>query len=262
MSLATWWRGKVHAVRTLTRMARYLRNWREVWRAYRGGSPIPALQFRRGFTLRHGPGDDAILLLHEVFGERAYARVGRPAPGIVIDGGANIGAAALDWASRGSEVHAYEPAPVSRERLAANVAASPFASRIRVFPEALAERSGTIRLFVSEHSVLSSTYPLPAQISPGVEHEVPSLSLKDAVVRAGGAVRVLKLDVEGAEGDILAGADGATLRAVERVVLEYHDHLVPGVRRRCEAALTAAGFVCRARPASPTQGLLYARRAG
>src|SRR5215510_8754129 len=54
-------RGKLWALRALWRMFRYLRNWRDVWAAYRVSQALPALQFRRGFVLNHGPADDPIV---------------------------------------------------------------------------------------------------------------------------------------------------------------------------------------------------------
>ena len=63
---------KLWALRALWRMFRYLENWRDVWAAYRTQQTLPALQFRRGFTLNHGPADDPIMLLHTVFARSEY----------------------------------------------------------------------------------------------------------------------------------------------------------------------------------------------
>ena len=85
---------KLWALRALWRMFRYLRNWREVWAAYRTAQRLPPLQFRRGFVLNHGPADDPILLLHTVFARSEYgALAGRFR--YLVDIGANIGAHAL-----------------------------------------------------------------------------------------------------------------------------------------------------------------------
>ncbi len=131
MRSATWIRGKWYAFRELLRMIRWLSNWREVWSCYRAGRPGPALRFRSGVILQHGPGDDPILHLHEVFIHGRYRRhVDHQVEGVLVDLGANIGAVALDWARRrpGIEIHAYEPNPATNRMLRANVVAKAFSS--------------------------------------------------------------------------------------------------------------------------------------
>jgi hypothetical protein len=89
---------KLWALRALWRMFRYLRNWREVWDAYRTAQRLPPLQFRRGFVLNHGPADDPILLLHTVFARSEYGSLARRSQ-YLVDIGANIGSVTLDRAS-------------------------------------------------------------------------------------------------------------------------------------------------------------------
>ena len=89
---------KLWALRALWRMFRHLRNWRDVWAAYRRAQPLPALQFRRGFALNHGAGDDPILLLHTVFARSEYGSLARRSQ-YLVDTGANIGSVTLDRVS-------------------------------------------------------------------------------------------------------------------------------------------------------------------
>lgn len=73
-----------------------------------------------------------------------------------------------------------------------------------------------------------------------------------------GGVDLLKLDVEGAEEEVLAAASRETLRRCREVAVEYH-----GVAARDVLfdRLAAAGFVVhRHRPAGPTVGVAQARR--
>jgi hypothetical protein len=113
---------------------------------------------------------------------------------------------------------------------------------------------------VSESSVRSSLFPLPRDVTAAATERVPAVSLEDAIQRAGGAITLLKLDVEGAEADILERSERATLQAIERVVVEYHDDLVPDALARSRTALEGAGFTCTVRRESADQGLLYAVR--
>jgi hypothetical protein len=76
-----------------------------------------------------------------------------------------------------------------------------------------------------------------------------------------GPVALLKIDTEGAEGDILEGASRETLAQIDQVILEYHENFCPGVARRCASKLESAGFRCDVHAIAPEQGLIYACRA-
>lgn len=264
MTVSDWWDGKRHAARTLWRMARWLENWREVWSPYRAGRPLPPLRFRSGLTLYHGPHDSPVALLHEVFGERQYARhLDVPEGGVMVDLGANIGAVTLDWAlrSRSLRVHAYEPNPPTNGVLRRNVRANGLDGRVIVHDEAVGRGGGEAALWTNVHSMVVSGYGDAPPRPGGVRTRVPMVGLDEVVRRAGGGpVVLLKIDTEGAEVDALEGASGETLRAIEQVVLEYHDALYPGALARCKKVLEGGGFRCLVRPSNERQGLIYARR--
>jgi len=256
---------KLWALRALWRMFWYLRNWREVWAAYRLSQPLPALQFRRGFVLNHGPADDPILLLHTVFARSEYGALASARPRAraarhLVDIGANIGSVTLDLVSRdpAMKVDAYEPNPATFDTLARNVRDNALESRVRVFREAVAGRNGVVTLWSGESSVLSSTSGGAA--IGGVSVSVPAVSLDDAIRRTGAAKVAVKIDAEGAEVEMLESASAATLAAIEELALEYHDTIVPRARERCLAVLAKAGFVCRSLPFNGHQGILVAHR--
>lgn len=77
-----------------------------------------------------------------------------------------------------------------------------------------------------------------------------------------GEVSLLKIDCEGAELDILAGLGPGALAGVARMVLEYHDFVVPEQHRRIVAFLRAAGYRCRVAPDrwNPRIGYVFAER--
>lgn len=252
---------KVSAARVLWRMVRYLRNWRDVWAAYRVSAPLPTLQFRRGFELHHGPGDDPILLLHTVFAKPEYKGIEKQSQ-FLLDIGANIGAVTLDrvWRAEGVKADAYEPNPVTCATLQTNVRQNGLSSRVRVFQEAVAGQNGTTVLWPGASSVLSSTVGGPASDGAGVP--VKKISFDQAVARTGAAHVVVKLDAEGAEVEMLESASDRTLAAIDELVLEYHDSIVPDARARCMAVLTKAGFICESTPFNSHQGILLARRMG
>jgi FkbM family methyltransferase len=251
---------KLWALRALWRMFRYLRNWPDVWAAYRAARRLPALQFRRGFVLNHGPADDPILLLHTVFARSEYGALASGRSRYLVDIGANIGSVTLDLAWRNPQltVDAYEPNPVTFATLTRNVRENGLESRVRVFSDAVTNQDGVVRLWSGESSVLSSV-SASASIG-GVSVSVPAISLDHAIARTGAEHVAVKIDAEGAEVAMLESASDATLAAIAEIALEYHDSIVPDARARCEAILTGAGFVCRSMAFSHDQGILVARR--
>ena len=250
---------KLWALRALWRMFRYLGNWREVWAAYRTAQPLPALRFRRGFVLNHGPADDPILLLHTVFARSEYGSLARRSQ-YLVDIGANIGSVTLDraWSDPRVKVDAYEPNPLTFDTLNRNIRENGLESRVRLFRDAVTGQNGVVRLWSGESSVLSST-SAGAAIG-GVSMSVPTVSLDRAIARTGATHVAVKIDAEGAEVDMLESASTATLAAIDELALEYHDSIVPNAEARCHAVLVRAGFVCRSLPFNGHQGILVARR--
>ena len=251
---------KLWALRALWRMFRYLQNWREVWAAYRTEQTLPALQFRQGFTLHHGPADDPIMLLHTVFAKSEYGALTSGRSRYLVDIGANIGSVTLDRASRDPsvKVDCYEPNPLTFDTLTRNIRDNGLVPRVRLFPDAVTGQDGVVLLWSGESSVLSSTSASSA--IGGVSMSVPTVTLDRAISRTGATRLAVKIDAEGAEVEMLESASDATLAAIDELALEYHDSIVPDARRRCHAVLASAGFVCRTIPFNHHQGILIARR--
>jgi len=253
--------GKYHALRTLVCMIAWFENWSEVWRCYRTGAPLPPLRFRRGFTLYHGSGDQVLLQFYEVLRDRSYRRfIREPRCGTVVDIGANIGVVTLDWATRLPylRVHAYEPHPRSFGRLCENVQTNHLTTRVFVYEEAVGGRTGNVSLRAGGLSMETSAY------GGGTTHveelSVAMVSLDTVIQRCAGPIALAKVDAEGAEVDILEGADSEALKEIRQFVIEYHNSLCPFALERCEGALADADFHCVTRPATSDQGLLYAWR--
>jgi FkbM family methyltransferase len=267
MKLIDALKGKRHAAKTLFRMWEYLENWQSVWSAYRSGAPIPALVFRRGFTLHHNKWDCPVSLLDEIFAEQLYSRrLKTKLSGVVVDIGANIGAVVLDMTTRFPEVeiHAYEPNPATCETLNRNVRENGIADRVKVFGEAVTGHSGTFNLWVNLVSVGCTGYAADAP-APGAElTPVSSVDLNMVVDRAvGRQISLLKIDAEGAEADIVENARPGCLDSVQQVAIEYHDSLCPDASGRCEAVLVQQGFKYTrvVDQSHPGIGMLYGWRA-
>jgi len=131
--------------------------------------------------------------------------------GLVVDLGANVG----DWTAAvlrvepSAEVIAVEPGPRPRRALVQR-----FGDRITIDPRAVSDEVGVAAFHVTGRSEVASLHsPLPEtdarygipdawQVQETVE--VPTTTV-DALV-AGRPVAVLKIDVQGAEREVLAGA--------------------------------------------------------
>jgi FkbM family methyltransferase len=253
--------GKYYALRTLTCMIAWFANWDEIWRCYRNGLALPALRFRRGFTLNHRPGDQILLQFYETLRDKSYRRfITEPGHGTVLDLGANIGVVTVDWANRlpALRIHAYEPHPSNFATLCENVQTNGLTSRVSLHQEAIGRSTGRLHLRASELSMETSAYSTAGKYE---EFSAPMVTLATVVQRCKSRIALAKMDVEGAEVDILEGASSQILNEIDQFVIEYHDGLVTGARERCELVLNGAGFRCATRRLAPDQGLLYAWRA-
>jgi FkbM family methyltransferase len=239
-------RGKLRAARTLARLARELKNWRAVWDAYRGRRPCPPLEFRSGLRLEFGPEDDIISLYEEVFARQDYTSHGfyRPRPGdVVLDIGANIGTFALflQHRCRGVIVHCFEPSAATRQRLEHNLRINRLESVVHVHPVGVSDAPRTLTLH--GHRFAGSRSVLAAGAAGEGGEAIECVTLTEAVRRTGaGRIALLKIDVEGAEVDILREADPGTWAKIERVTLEFHGSLRSGARQAVSEALVARGF--------------------
>jgi FkbM family methyltransferase len=241
--------GKLHASRALFQFIAYLNNWREVWAAYREHRRIPALVFRSGTRIVHGPGDDPITLFREIFIDRVYTRglyQQKPNP-VIIDIGANVGFFALYMASNTvrPEIHCFEPAGGTRELLAQNVSANGLDQIVRIHPFAVSDRTRVEHLHVSANSGHRSF--LEHKYVGHDTEPVNCLSLSEAFERCANPkmVDLLKIDVEGAEIEIFNGAEASALKRCRTIAVEVHDELRPGARDTVESLLRSNGFETR-----------------
>lgn len=127
---------------------------------------------------------------------------------VFFDVGANIGLVSLIVAHqpqfKGGVVHGFEPEPRNLEHMRRNITANGLSTRVHAHDVALSKEEGTAELFVrgqageGRHSLVSergSTGAIPV-----------TLTTMDAFCRAQDVLpTVVKIDVEGAEGEVLAG---------------------------------------------------------
>lgn len=176
----------------------------------------------RPITFHERPNTHDGLIIGQVFDANCYSVDG--AAGMVcIDIGAHIGVWSLRMAWKGATVYAYEPEPENYALLWRNVHDNRTIGVVHPRNLAVMGARGDYPYHKWQKSAGNTAsggmYYHDAD-TPAIV--VRAVTLADAVTMAGGHVDVVKFDCEGAEYDILETAAPETLRAIRRIVMEWH----------------------------------------
>ena len=183
--------------------------------------------------------------MREIEFHRALAR-----PGVIIDAGAHEGGMTVALAAL-PDVHvlAFEPLPAAFRRLRAVAAAAP--ARITARPEALSDRAGTVTLSVprvggeaqQQWASIVKDYAAIQRDDPRLEAidtwTVATLAL-DAL--ALDDVCAMKIDVEGAEQEVLRGALETLRRCRPVLSIEIEERHRAGSTRDVPELLRPLGY--------------------
>jgi len=245
------------------RYARRYRNWRELERE-RAAGRAPRRAILRGGVSLEAPEDVNLLsVVREVFFRRYYTPRGFEIGerDVVVDIGANIGAFTVYAALRTRRrVLAVEPHPENLRYLERNLRANGCESA-EVAACALTDRDGPVTLQLSPNGACHQLSDRAFASTRG-SIEVPAQRLETVLEQRGlERIDLLKLDCEGAEGQILGSASPECLARIRRVALEFHDDASPLSHAELAALLGRSGFATRLewngrRP----QGYLFAWR--
>jgi FkbM family methyltransferase len=155
------------------------------------------------------------------------ARVLRPGD-TFVDAGANQGYFSLLAAKLvgpSGRVVAFEPHGEARERLERHLELNELHGRVEVHPIALSDRTGVALMHQAHHNSLASLVPDQSPVRHlvafGAPFDVPTVRFDEWRTRhAAGAIRLMKIDVEGAELMVLNGMPETLRVGLEAVVLE------------------------------------------
>ena len=185
------------------------------------------LRARAGDTVRIDSWHDAvtawIVFCREEYAVPADARC-------IVDLGANWGAFALFAAARApaARIFCIEPHPDEHPRLLRNLAANGLDGRVTGWPLAVAGEPGTRWMDANPANPGPSRGIHPAdEAAPPASVQVQAVTLADVLERARAAAGVeridlVKMDVEGAEHEILRHLTPEALAAVDAWQMEYH----------------------------------------
>lgn len=146
-------------------------------------------------------------VLREVFVDGEYRLDALDRAERVIDLGSNIGASVLYFRSRYPEavIHAVEPDRGSLELLRLNVGTDP---KVVVHEAAVAAERGNVTFIEASEGWRSSLADSSTADKAGVERTVPAMTLEDLMDTAGwDRADLMKIDIEGAERELLAAVD-------------------------------------------------------
>jgi FkbM family methyltransferase len=143
---------------------------------------------------------------------------------VVFDVGANIGGVAIAlsrFVGPNGRVHAFEANPLLLARLRQDLDAN-HASNVVVVPRGVWSRSGEELAFFCDPSYYASASSFLRPIDGWQQVTVHTVTLDDYVELSGAYPRAIKIDVEGAEFEVLSGARNLIEKHRPVVVLEYY----------------------------------------
>jgi FkbM family methyltransferase len=156
-----------------------------------------------------------------------------------IDAGANVGAFTRRLAEFSREVIAFEPDPWSLEQLQRNVSQLP---NVKIIEAAVGVEDGTAKLFrrgnfdedPEINSLSSSTVEEKINVSADNFISVPQIDLIRYIEAIQGDIGILKIDIEGAEVEILEKLflREDLLNRINFIFVETHEKKIPGHMKR------------------------------
>jgi len=163
----------------------------------------------------------------------------------VVDVGSNVGYTTVLMSGRIGETGcciAFEPDPANYERLKMNISLNQLEKVVETYPIALSNKLGVatfLRPCDGNFGLGRLVGDEALKASPSLEVETVTL---DSVLSKRGDIRLLKIDVEGHEAEVLSGA-GALLAAkqIEYILFEEHG----GWSAPSVVLLEAAGYAVR-----------------
>ncbi len=151
---------------------------------------------------------------------------------LIIDCGANVGSISRRLLRASPTLIAFEPHPAAFKVLKERIGHLPNVLCLR---EGVGARDGSFQLFMHrdggeddlQGSKSSSLFPTKANVSSGRSVEVRIRRLSSFIASLKRRVRLLKLDVEGAEVEILNDLiDSGTIGLIDAVIAETHEEKI------------------------------------
>ncbi len=177
----------------------------------------------------------------QVFLRHFYRPVFLREPRLIVDAGANVGFASIQFANLYPRafVIALEPEPANFDALVRNVRPYPNIKPIRAAlwsraePLVIDNSDDAWACFVTRANTAAAGSTLITQ----------AVTIPDLLKLCGATtIDILKMDVEGAEKEIFSAADCSWLAQTRVLMIELHDRMVPGCSEALDSAFAAYSF--------------------
>ncbi len=220
-------------IRTVWQLITSIRNWPDAieLRLWRKRPRLRLLEFRNGLNVVLRGGTNEWSVVHELLFTQSYGKAmawlssRREAEPFVLDLGGNIGLFSLQAARTrpSSRIVSFEPGPPNCRIYRMNLLANPeLARNIDLREAAVAGATGeAVWNFDAENPGGSSLAGNGAETSRSLH--VKLVSFADCVAMAPGDIALVKMDIEGAEWDVLAKTPPEVWNRVQAMSLELHD---------------------------------------
>ena len=222
---------------------------RAVRRAYIRGvlmrrpSPTPGHERLGQWTIRFLSRSTYAYLFREIFVRQVYAFPPSTPHPRIIDCGSNIGLSVIYFSLMypDAEIVAFEPFDPAFECLQHNVHDNHL-PRVQLNNLAVGKHTGDTALYFDEQDLGSLRVSTLSERLPGRAQRTRVVRLSDYISTP---IDLLKLDVEGAETDVIHDlVETGKSRFIQRMIVEYHHHIVRDVDRLSHLLemLEGAGF--------------------
>ena len=203
-------------------------------------------RFRRLATLTATPLYTRLYGLERI-GPNYFVRKTIDARSVVLDCGLGDNADFSDAiiARFGARCHGVDPTRKHQASLAA--VASHHGNHLRICPVALAGKTGCMTFYEATNQMSGSLFSEHVNAKNAACYPVRCLTYADLLSEMGlSRIDLLKLDIEGAEYEVLGGIGHRTLARIGQIVVEFHHHCVQGLAakdtRKIVARLKRLGF--------------------
>lgn len=159
---------------------------------------------------------------------------------ICIDCGANVGIITEQFANRGATVYSFEPYKPCYDVLVEKFKNNP---KVHIFNKGVMDKNTTMKLYKFEYqqyddlffSQGASMYKSNMEVDPDSYDEVEVINLIEFIKSLNTRIDILKMDIEGAEFDILELLIKENLyNKINHILVETHEETIPEIRESAE----------------------------